>query len=418
MTAISHREVFRHPAFTLLWTGRLLTTIATLMQSVAVGWQVYTVARLSYDVKTSSFLVGMVGLVQFLPMFALALLAGETADRYDRRKILFACVGLQIICAALFTFLSSHPMPSLTAIFAVAALFGVARAFAMPASNALTPRLVPAKVMPNAIAWMTLSTQGGMVLGPWLGGVLCAISPFWANATAGGLYVVASLTGIALLMMPIDAKPRHSGGRRIAMIKEGLTYLWSNKIVLGAISLDLFAVLLGGVTALLPVFAHDILHIGADGFGQLRSSAAIGGGAVTLVLSRYPITRRAGAWMLGAVMVYGVATTIFAFAREIWLSMAMLVVLGAADSISVFVRQSLVQIVTPDPMRGRVSAVSSLFISASNELGEFESGVAARLLGPVGAVVFGGLGSIAVTLLWAKLFPALRKADRLEAPEM
>jgi len=408
---------FRHRAFALLWAGRLLTTIGTLTQSIAVGWQVYTVARLTHSVEQSSFLVGMVGLAQFLPMFALALLAGETADRYDRRKILLCCAGLQIICAALFTFLALQHPPSLEALFVVAGLFGIARAFSMPASTSLAPMLVPAEILPKAIAWNTLAVQTGMVLGPWLGGVLCAFSPVWANAAAGLMYVVAATTGIGLLLLPIDARPKHKGDPRLTMIRDGLKYLWTSKIVLGAISLDLFAVLLGGVTALLPVYARDILVIGPGGFGLLRSGAALGGGLVTLVLSVRPIRRHAGKWMLLAVMVYGVATILFAVSRHLWLSMAMLVVLGGADSISVFVRQSLVQIVTPNHMRGRVAAVAGLFISASNEMGEFESGTAARFLGPVGSALFGGLGSIAVTLLWAKLFPALRKADRLVAPE-
>ena len=411
-------QVFRHRAFALFWTGRLLTTIATLIQSVALGWEVYTVARLTLSVEKSSFLVGMVGLVQFLPMFFLALIAGETADRYDRRKILLSCAAVQMISAAGFTLWALTPGASLTILFVIAGFFGVARAFSMPAGTSLAPRLVPGAILPQAIAWNTLSVQGGMVLGPWLGGLLCAANPAYAHEVAGVLYFIASMTGVMLLMMPIDAKAAQKAGSRVTLIKEGLVYLWSNKIVLGAISLDLFAVFLGGATALLPVFARDILHVGADGFGLLRSGPALGGGLVTLVLSVKPIRRYAGTWMLSAVLVYGIATTLFAFSKILWFSIFMLIILGAADSISVFVRQSLVQIVTPDPMRGRVSAVSSLFISASNELGEFESGVAARLLGPIGAVLFGGIGSIGVTFLWAKLFPALRKADKLLAPEL
>jgi len=411
-------KVFRHRGFALFWAGKFLTTIATLTQSVAIGWQVYTVARLTMTVEKSSFLVGMVGLAQFVPMFALALLAGETADRYDRRKILLCCAALQMFSAAALTFLATQPVPSLTWLFMIAGLFGVARAFSMPAGTALAPNLVPQDVLPQAVAWNTLSTQGGMVLGPWFGGILCAVAPVWAYATAGMLYFIASFTGVLLLTMKLDAKSQHKGGSRLTLIREGLEYLWSNKIVFGAISLDLFAVFLGGATALLPVFARDILHIGADGFGLLRSGPALGGGLVTLYLSVKPVKRHAGFWMLSAVAVFGIATITFALSNLLWLSMTMLVVLGAADSISVFVRQSLVQIVTPNHMRGRVSAVSGLFISASNELGEFESGVAARVLGPIGSAIFGGAGSIAVTALWAKLFPALRKADRLVPPEM
>jgi len=410
--------LFRYPAFALLWGVSLLSTLAIFIQSIAIGWQVYTVARLTHSIEQSSFLVGMVGLAQFLPMFALALLAGETADRYDRRVILLACSLLQTASAGAFIFMSLQAEPSLNILFVIAAMFGVSRAFSRPASTALAPTLVPAAILPRAVAWSTLGGQTGMVLGPWLGGILCASSVVWAYVAACGLFLVSVFAIISLLLMPIEAKAKHKPGPRLTMIREGIAYIWGNKLVFGAISLDLFAVLLGGVTALLPVYARDVLHIGADGFGLLRSGPALGGVLVTLWLSMRPIQRHVGKWMLYAVVVFGVATVVFAVSEILWLSMGMLVLLGAADSISVFVRQSLVQIVTPDAMRGRVSAVSNLFISASNELGEFESGVAARLIGPVGAAVFGGIGSIAVTGLWARLFPALRKADRLSAPEL
>ena len=252
-----------------------------------------------------------------------------------------------------------------------------------------------------------------MILGPWIGGVLCELTPVYANATACALYMLACMAWVVLVNMPLETRAKHSEASRLTMIREGLTHLWGSKIVLGAISLDLFAVLLGGVTALLPAFAKDILFIGPEGFGQLRAAFAAGAGCLTLCLALRPIKRHAGKWMLGGVMIYGLATLCFAFSRNVGLSMMALAVAGAADSISVFVRQNLVQIVTPDAMRGRVSAVSGLFISASNELGEFESGVAARFLGLVGSAVFGGAGSIVITGLWARIFPALRKADRL-----
>ncbi len=414
---MTFRTVFRHKPFAIMWVGRLLNHNATLMQSVAIGWSVYTLARLTYDEPTSMFLVGMIGLAQFVPMFVLALFAGEMADRYDRRKILFCCGMLQTVCAGLFTFLSLQPHPSLTSIFVVAGVFGIARAFAMPAGQSLLPALVPPDVLPKAIAWNTLAVQSGMVLGPWIGGVLCAMNPTYANGAACGCYVLSSVTGVLLLRLPIKAKPNHNGSSRLTMIRDGLIHLRDSKIVLGAISLDMVAVLLGGVTALLPAYAKDVLDIGPEGFGDLRSAFALGGGAMTLALALNPIKRYAGKWMLGGVILYGGATLLFAYSRNANFSMLMLAIAGAADSISVFVRQSLVQIVTPDAMRGRVSAVSGLFISASNELGEFESGVAARLLGVVGSAAFGGVGSILVTGMWARLFPALRKVDRLEAPE-
>lgn len=412
------QAIIKYRHYAILIFGRFLTNIATFTQGVAIGWQVYTVARLTDSVEESSFLVGMVGLAQFAPLFALALIAGETADRYDRRKILLACAGLQMACSVAFAVLAMHPQPSLTLIFIIAGFYGVARAFSSPAMSALAPTLVPAELLPRAIPWSTLSVQGGMVLGPWIGGILCAISPVISYEVAGELYFIAMLTGVYLLFQPINARGEKRDASRFTMIHEGLLYLWSSKIVLGAISLDLFAVFLGGVTALLPVYARDILNIGPDGFGLLRSGPAIGGAVVTLILSRFPIKRHTGKWMLLSVMVFGVATTFFAVSKTVWFSVTMLVVLGAADSISVYVRQSLVQIMTPNRMRGRVSAVSGLFISASNELGEFESGVAARFLGPVGSVIFGGVGSMVVTLVWAKIFPALRKADRLSPPEM
>jgi MFS family permease len=407
----------RYPDFSLLLLGRFLSTVGMLTQSVTLGWQVYSVARLEHSVEYSSFLVGMIGLVQFVPMFAFVLLAGETADRYDRRKILMACCLLGCLCSASLAVNAAMEQPSLSAIFAVAALFGVGRAFTMPASASLGPMLVPREVLPRAIGWNTLAMQTGMIVGPWLGGVLCAVSVPASYATAGALYLAA---GVVVWFIGGNTKPNHQGGGRLKLIAEGLSYVWSNKTVFGAISLDLFAVLLGGVTALLPVFARDVLQIGPDGFGLLRSGPAIGGGLMALALSTRPIQRDAGFWMLVSVAVYGVATIVFALSTWVMLSMVALAALGAADAVSVFVRQSLVQILTPDAMRGRVTAVSSLFISASNELGEFESGVAARFLGPVGAALFGGVGSIALTGVWAKLFPALRDAHldtaRVEMP--
>jgi MFS family permease len=410
-------SVFRHRAFATMWVGRLLTNIATMLQSIALGWLVYSTARQSYDQQHSMFLVGMIGLAQFVPMFALALVAGEAADRYDRRAVLLFCGLLQVLCAAAFTVLAVQTQVSLPILFLVAGFFGVSRTFGMPAGASVVPALVPPEELPRAIAYNSLTVQAGMVLGPWLGGVLCAITPALANAASCGLYLVATVAWLFLLKMPILTRPTNGHhASRLTMIREGVVHLWSSKVVLGAISLDLFAVLLGGVTALLPAYAKDILHIGPEGFGYLRSSFALGAGVTTLGLALRPIQRNAGKWMLGGVTLYGIATLCFALSREIGLSMLTLAVAGAADSISVFMRQNLVQIVTPDAMRGRVSAVSSLFISASNELGEFESGVAARFLGVVGSAVFGGVGSIVVTALWAKIFPALRDADYLAPP--
>ncbi|MGC1304067.1 MAG: MFS transporter [Caulobacteraceae bacterium] len=408
-------SVFKHRAFALFWSARVLSTLAVQSESVTIGWQVYTVARHARSVAQSAFLVGMVGLAQFVPLFILTFIAGATADRRDRRSIMLTCTGIEIICVLALAGLALHPSPSLAPIFIIAALFGASRAFLSPASGAMGPMLVPREALPRAIAWNSLGYQGGSIIGPWIGGALCAISPAAAYGGSAALYVAASL---ALLSMRANTRPEVQPGSRLEQIREGIAYVWSNKIVLGAISLDLFAVLLGGATALLPVFARDVLKVGAHGFGILRSGPAIGAATMAFALSRWPLHRNAGRWMFAGVAAFGVATLVFAVSKSLTVSVIALAALGAADMISVYVRQSLVQIVTPDPMRGRVSAVSSLFIGASNELGEFETGMVARLLGPVSAAIFGGVGSLVVTGTWSRLFPALREADRLDRAEV
>jgi MFS family permease len=293
----------------------------------------------------------------------------------------------------------------------LAALFGCARAFFQPASSALGPMLVPLPLLPRAIATNSLAAQLGSIVGPALGGLLCVLSPVLGYAESALLFAAASLCAV---LIDADTRPPFREGQsRMAQIREGLVYLWGDKLVLGAISLDLFAVLLGGATGLLPVFARDVLRVGPQGFGILRAAPAIGALVVALYLSYRPIRTRAGPKMLLAVAIFGLFTVVFAASRSAPLSVIALGVLGGADMVSVFIRQSLVQIATPDRMRGRVSAVSTLFIGASNELGEFESGVVARVLGPVWAVASGGAGAMAVTAIWAWLFPRLRSADRL-----
>ena len=407
--------VFRHRAYSLFWAARVLTTLAVQAESVTIGWQVYTLARRSHGVEQGAFLVGMVGLSQFLPLFALTFVAGAVADRADRRKIILVCLAAEIACVLALGALALHPAVRLAPIFAVAALFGGARAFLSPAQGAMGPMLVPRELLPRAIAWNSLGYQSAAIIGPWVGGALCALSPAAAYAAAAGLYALASGCMVA---MRADTRPTGSGdSSRLELIREGLHYVWTNKIVLGAISLDLFAVLLGGATALLPVYARDVLKVGAHGFGLLRSGPAIGAALMAVALSRWQIHRHAGRWMFAGVATFGLATLAFAVSKLLWLSIVALAILGASDMISVYVRNSLVQIVTPDPMRGRVSAVSNLFIGASNELGEFETGVVARVIGPIGAAIFGGVGSLGVTGLWSRLFPALRDADRLDSPQ-
>ncbi|WP_020468779.1 MFS transporter [Zavarzinella formosa] len=391
-------------------TGRFFGTLANTSQAVIIAWQVYEIARQAMSVAEASFAVGMIGLAQFLPLFCLTLVAGETADRYNRRLILTLCYLAQLLSSAGLAFHSEFG-GGLWPVFALSALFGSARAFFQPTASALGPMLVPPRLLPRAIATNSLVAQVASITGPALGGMLCAVSPVLGYGVCAGLYLCAA---ICSLMIRANTRPVIEAGRsRVAQIREGLGYVWENKLVLGAISLDLFAVLLGGATGLLPVFARDVLDVGPQGFGLLRGSPAVGALLMAGCLAIRPIRSRIGIKMFMAVGVFGLMTFVFAYSRSLPLSMMCLAILGGADMVSVFTRQSLVQIATPDRMRGRVSAVSTLFIGASNELGEFESGVTARFLGPVGAVAFGGAGSLFVTGLWAWLFPSLRKADRL-----
>jgi MFS family permease len=404
------RSLFVRRSYVLFLAGRFLGTLATGSQSVVIAWDVYELARETLSVKESAFAVGMIGLAQFLPLFALTLIAGETADRHDRRRILALCYLAQVVVSAGLAFRSAFG-GGLWPIFALAGLFGCVRAFFQPAASALGPMLVPLHLLPRAIATNSLAAQLGIMLGPALGGLLCVVSPGLGYVVSAGLYAAAA---ICALLIRAGTRPRFEADRsRIDQIREGIVYLWGNKLVLGAISLDLFAVLLGGATGLLPVFARDVLHVGPQGFGILRASPAVGALMMAAYLAHRPIKSGAGLKMFLAVGLFGLMTVVFAFSRSVPLSILSLAVLGGADMVSVFTRQSLVQINTPDRMRGRVSAVSTLFIGASNELGEFESGVTARILGPVGAVAFGGAGAAAVTAAWAWLFPGLRTADRL-----
>ncbi len=407
----SLRDLLRERAFVMMWSARLLGNIATQVESIALGWHVYAVARLTGTIAQGAFAVGMLGLAQFLPMFALALLAGETADRADRRAIMIICLAVEFVSAAAFAALAHWQVDDLWPIYALAAVFGAARAFFAPASSALAPTLVPRALLPRAVAMNSVSWQLASVVGPAIGGILVAASSATAFGVAAAMFLLAT-AGLFTFASPPQLGAQ--GASRVTQIREGLHYLWTNKIVLGAISLDLFAVLLGGATALLPVFARDILQVGSEGFGILRAAPAVGGVTLAAILATYPIKRQAGVKMLLGVAGFGACTVVFALSRSLWLSAAALALLGAADMISVFVRQTLVQLATPNEMRGRVGAVSYLFIGASNELGEFESGVVGRLLGPVAATLFGGIAAIGVTGLWAVIFPDLRKADGLD----
>ena len=407
----SARALLRQRDYLLFWASRWAGSLAVQIQSVALGWQIYELARRTMPVADAAFMVGMIGLSTFIPVFLLTLPAGEAADRYDRRKVLLACYTAELASVAVLAIATWQGFASVGLLLGVAAAFGAARAFMSPVGTALAPMLVPRTLLPRAIAWNSLAWQTASIAGPAIGGLLLAHSTTLAYATALCLYGVAAFTTFLIRQ---NTKPATQPGSRWTLMKEGLVYVWRQKIVFGAISLDLFAVLLGGATALLPVFARDILHVGEQGFGILRASPAIGATAVALLLAAKPIRTNAGATMFIGVAIFGAATVVFGLSKSMWLSVAALAVLGGADMLSVFVRQTLVQLVTPDPMRGRVAAVSTLFIGASNELGEFRAGVFAKFMGAVAAAVVGGAGALVVTAVWARLFPDLRKADRLE----
>ncbi|QMW22763.1 MFS transporter [Sandaracinobacteroides saxicola] len=405
---------FAFPAFRAFFAAKLASTLAQMMMVVVIGWQVYDLARASRSVPEAAFLLGMVGLAQFLPVFGLVLVVGIIADRLDRRHIARAAIALELLCAATLAGLALAGSTALWPLFAVAFVLGVARAFAAPSLSALAPNLVPPAVLPTAIAWNSIGWQVGAIGGPAAGGLLFALAPATPYLVACVLLLVAL---VALFLIAPVPRPAPSPLTPWQSMKEGLVYVRRNRIVLGAISLDLFAVLLGGATAMLPIYARDILMVGPDGLGLLRAAPAAGAALTALLLTQRPLKQGVGVKMFASVAIFGLATVVFGLSTLFWLSLASLVVLGAADMVSVYIRSSLIQLHTPDAMRGRVSSVSMLFVSASNELGEFESGVTAAAVGAVESVVIGGALAIVVTLLWARWFPELRNADRLdEAP--
>ena len=385
--------------------ARFLASASNEMQAVAVGWQIYSMTNRPLD-------LGLVGLAQFLPGVFLFLIAGHTADRFPRQRILGICAGAFSICSALLLSLTLRGLNSVYPIYAVLLLNGVVRSFYGPASQAFLPLLVPEEHFPNAVTWASSFIQGAMTIGPILGGLVYGItgSPIPVYATAACAYIAAVFL-ISLVRTKGIERPR--GAATFAMVVEGLRYIWNNKLILGAISLDLFAVLLGGAVALLPVYANDILHVGATGLGILRSAPGIGAVVMALVVAYRPLRRKAGAILMWCVAGFGVFTVVFGLSRNLGIALVSLLILGACDMVSVIVRHTLVQLGTPDEMRGRVSAVNMVFIGASNEVGQFESGITAQWLGTVPAVVAGGLGTIVVVGLWAWMFPELRRVDRL-----
>jgi MFS family permease len=396
------RVAFQHANFRNYLAARFLTTTASEMQAVAVGWQVYGITHQPLD-------LGFVGLAQFLPGVLLFLLAGQTADRYPRQRILQVCFGAFGVVSALLLALSLHGLTRVWPIYAVLLLNGLVRAFTTPAAQSLVPLTVPPEHFPNAIAWASSVFQGAMVLGPAIGGAVYGFTgspvPVYAAAAVCCLGGMVLISTVKLLGQVKSAR---------ASVLEGLRYLWRAKIVLGAVSLDLFAVLFGGAVALLPVYARDILRVGAAGLGILRGAPGAGAVIMAIVLAHWPLRRRAGATLLGCVCGFGVFTVVFALSRNVVLSVAALILVGACDMVSVILRHTLVQLATPDQMRGRVSAVNMVFIGASNEVGQFESGLTAYWFGTVQAAVLGGIGTILVVALWAALFPDLRRVSSLQ----
>ena len=399
-------SLLRHRAFMRFWFARLAGTAANQMLMVAIGWQMY-------DLTDSAWDLGLVGLMQFAPSLALVLVAGHVLDRHHRARILAACMALQVGVAVLLALGAWQGFASRGLLLGLSIAIGTAKAFQLPAQQSITPLLVPPAVLPRALAFSSAGMQGAIIAGPAIGGFVYVAGATAVYASCAALFALA---GALVLTVRYHHVPPPAQGATLETLLAGVRFVWSRPVVLGAISLDLFAVLLGGATALLPMFAKDILHVGPWGLGLLRAAPAAGALAMALALSRWPIQRRAGTVLLAAVGVYGAATLGFGLSTVLWLSIALLAVSGAADMISVVIRQSLVQLETPDAMRGRVSAVNSVFIGASNQLGEFESGVTAALLGPVGSVVLGGLGSMAIAALWSKWFPALARRDRLVEP--
>ncbi len=382
--------------------GRMGSSIAFQMLGVAVGWQMYALT-------SSAWYLGLVGLAQFLPMLLLTLVAGQTADRYDRRTIARTCQFVEALAAAALALGGYYNLLNKEVLLAIMCVIGSARAFEYPTMHALVPQLVPRELLPRALALSASANQTATIVGPALGGILYAAGVTTVYSTISVLFLAACI--LISCIRPADSVRTEATADR--SLFAGISFIKQHPVVLGAISLDLFAVLLGGATALLPIYARDILVTGPWGLGLLRSAPAAGALGMSLWLARRPLKRRVGRIMFGAVAVFGVATIVFALSRSFFLSMAALVVLGAADVISVVIRSSLVQIETPDEMRGRVSAVNSLFIGTSNQLGEFESGATAALFGTVPSVLIGGIGTLLVVGLWIRLFPQLAQVDTL-----
>ncbi|QIN60922.1 Enterobactin exporter EntS [Caballeronia sp. SBC1] len=381
-----------------------MSSVAFQMMSVAIGWQIYSITH-------SAFALGLVGLSQFLPMFMLTLVVGHVADRYDRRTIAFVCQAIQGVAALTLCIATWRGVTSQGLIYLIAAVAGSARAFESPSMAALLPNLIPRAQLQYATAWSTSANQTAQILGPAMGGLLYGLG---ALTVYGAVAVAFIGAAVALSSIKIEQVVRMRTPLTFESLFSGIAFIRRKPVILGALSLDLFAVLLGGATALLPVFARDILHAGPWALGVLRAAPAVGALTGSIYLAHFPLRQRAGTALFGGVIAFGIATIVFGLSRNLYVSLIALAALGASDVISVVVRMSLVQLQTPDDMRGRVGAINSLFIGTSNQLGEFESGMTAGLFGAVPAVLIGGVGTIVVALLWMRLFPGLRATRSLE----
>ena len=414
MLRLPSLTIFRHRLYLRYWWSRVLAVLAMQVQTTAMGWQVYDAARdHGQSIAEAAFVLGLVGLAQFLPLLVLSLFGGFAADRYSRKWIVFVCtVGKSLICLGLASAAGLGVGENIVPVILTAAVFaGAINAFLPAAQSALLPMLVPRQDLPLAVAWSSMAFQTSVIAGPAVGGLLYAFGPSVPYGVAFAMLVTSALMILLLRPPPQAAAPE---AQTLGMISEGLRFVWSNKIVLGAISLDLVVVLLAGAVALLPVFARDILHAGPQELGVLRAAMGVGATIVAIMLAAAPLRRHVGAWMFGATIIFGLMMIVFGVSQYLWVSAAALAVAGGVDMISVYVRQTLIQLATPDAMRGRVSAVSYVFISASNELGDFEAGLMARIIGPMLAVSLGGALSVAASIGWIKMFPALAKADGFE----
>jgi MFS family permease len=403
----SSRAAFRNANFRFYLAARFLTTVSSEMQSVAVGWQIYELTHRALD-------LGLVGLAQFLPGICLFLVTGAVADRIAREKIVRACSAGFALCSVLLLVFTLRHMATPYPLYGILLLNGTVRAFNAPASQAFLPLLVPRDVFQNAVAWNSSVFQTATIAGPMIGGILYGLtgSPVPVYLCAACCYASAFVLFGSLNVIP---QARTLVNKASGVVLEGLKYIWRTKLLLGASSLDLFAVLLGGAVALLPIYAREILHVGATGLGVLRGAPGVGAVLTSLALARWPLSRKAGVAMLWCVAGFGVFTMAFGLSHSLVLSLIMLFLIGASDTISVIVRSTMIQLSTPDQMRGRVSAVNMVFIGASNEVGQFESGLTAHWFGAVPATVLGGAGTIVIVVLWALLFPGLRRLDRLAA---